>query len=60
MVAGSTCQTDGDAMTDPVVTNTEVEDTDAGETASSPVVEPLIAADLLVEDVSIDGMCGVY
>ena len=24
------------------------------------VEEPLVAADLLVEDVSIDGMCGVY
>ena len=28
----------------------------------TPVVEdaPLVEADLLVEDVSIDGMCGVY
>jgi len=28
----------------------------------APVVEeaPLVEADLLVEDVSIDGMCGVY
>ena len=25
-----------------------------------PAAEPLIEDDLLVEDVSIDGMCGVY
>lgn len=31
--------------------------------ATEPAVEPtedLVEADLLVEDVSIDGMCGVY
>jgi len=26
----------------------------------APVTAPLVTADLLVEDVSIDGMCGVY
>jgi mycofactocin precursor len=33
-----------------------VEPADAAETAAAPAVED----DLLVEDVSIDGMCGVY
>jgi mycofactocin precursor len=33
-------------------------DQDASEPA--PATTPLITADLLVEDVSIDGMCGVY
>lgn len=28
--------------------------------ADGTVAEDLLAADLLVEDVSIDGMCGVY
>ena len=28
--------------------------------ASAPTAEDLIEADLLIEDVSIDGMCGVY
>jgi mycofactocin precursor len=27
---------------------------------STPVVDALVESDLLVEDVSIDGMCGVY
>ena len=26
----------------------------------APAPEPLVEEDLLVEDVSIDGMCGVY
>jgi mycofactocin precursor len=29
-------------------------------TASQPPADALVEADLLVEDVSIDGMCGVY
>ncbi|MFI5662777.1 mycofactocin precursor MftA [Streptomyces sp. NPDC051684] len=29
-------------------------------TSTAPVDEPLIEADDLVEEVSIDGMCGVY
>jgi mycofactocin precursor len=32
---------------------------DAG-TSPAPVPTPLVTDDLLVEDVSIDGMCGVY
>jgi mycofactocin precursor len=28
--------------------------------AHPPAEEPALAADLLVEEVSIDGMCGVY
>ena len=30
------------------------------ETATQPSDEELVLEDLLVEDVSIDGMCGVY
>jgi mycofactocin precursor len=30
------------------------------ETATQPADEQLVVEDLLVEDVSIDGMCGVY
>ena len=30
------------------------------ETATQPSDEQLVLEDLLVEDVSIDGMCGVY
>jgi mycofactocin precursor len=34
---------------------------DAPATAATALAEPeLVEADLLVEDVSIDGMCGVY
>lgn len=37
---------------------------DAARPADGPAAEPrdgaLVEADLLVEDVSIDGMCGVY
>jgi mycofactocin precursor len=29
-------------------------------TNDEPATEQLVAEDLLVEDVSIDGMCGVY
>ena len=41
-------------MTDQPTPATEP--TDTAETAPAPAVEE----DLLVEDVSIDGMCGVY
>jgi mycofactocin precursor len=44
-------------MTDPVLTD-QVEPTD--EVTVEPAVEELVEDDLLVEDVSIDGMCGVY
>ena len=30
------------------------------QTATQPTDEALVVEDLLVEDVSIDGMCGVY
>ena len=33
---------------------------DEAGTASTPAPEALVEGDLLVEDVSIDGMCGVY
>jgi len=40
-------------MTDPIETIEVAEETEVVETE-------LVEADLLVEDVSIDGMCGVY
>ena len=44
-------------MTDPVATEEmPVKD----ERLEAPVAEELVEDDLLVEDVSIDGMCGVY
>jgi mycofactocin precursor len=46
-------------MTDqptPAVQPTDTAETTGTETAPAPAVED----DLLVEDVSIDGMCGVY
>jgi len=39
------------AVTDHIVTTASVE---------SPAAPPVALSDLLVEDVSIDGMCGVY
>jgi mycofactocin precursor len=33
---------------------------DEGAAAPAPADTPMVSADLLVEDVSIDGMCGVY
>jgi mycofactocin precursor len=44
-------------MTDPVAENQEVETPDVAE-AEAP--ESLVDEQLLIEDVSIDGMCGVY
>jgi mycofactocin precursor len=32
----------------------------APDTAATPTTVPLIEEDLLVEEISIDGMCGVY
>jgi mycofactocin precursor len=40
-------------MADPTTTA-------AGSDVATEADEPLVEADLLVEDVSIDGMCGVY
>jgi mycofactocin precursor len=37
-----------------------VEPTTAAETETAPPTAPAVEKDLLVEDVSIDGMCGVY
>jgi mycofactocin precursor len=34
--------------------------TDESDATSEPAAEALVTSDLLVEDVSIDGMCGVY
>jgi mycofactocin precursor len=46
-------------MTDPVPSEQAVEITDTQDEA--PVAAPeLVEDELLVEDVSIDGMCGVY
>ena len=44
-------------MTDPVAENQEVEVTEAADVETS---EALVDEQLLIEDVSIDGMCGVY
>lgn len=44
-------------MTDPVVSEQAVTTDD--ERVEAPM-EDLVEDDLLVEDVSIDGMCGVY
>jgi mycofactocin precursor len=38
---------------------TEADDDQRADAAEQPDVE-LVEADLLIEDVSIDGMCGVY
>ncbi|MGE4424826.1 MAG: mycofactocin precursor MftA [Solirubrobacteraceae bacterium] len=45
-------------MTAPEVTEASVEESAAR--AEEPAPEALVEEDLLVEDVSIDGMCGVY
>jgi mycofactocin precursor len=48
-------------MPDPVIEHRDpspaIADTAVDEGRAEP---PLVEADLLVEDVSIDGMCGVY
>jgi mycofactocin precursor len=45
-------------ITEPRLTSAELE-VDA-EFVLAAGEEPLVEADLLVEDISIDGMCGVY
>jgi mycofactocin precursor len=45
-------------MPDPTVETTTQDDADAVD--NEPADETLVLDDLLVEDVSIDGMCGVY
>jgi mycofactocin precursor len=53
-------------MTDPIITPRYTSDTDEDSQAPDSSGIPteadaeLVEADLLVEDVSIDGMCGVY
>ena len=46
---------------DTTVSSTSTEPT-ADDTQAAPVAQaaPVVEQDLLVEDVSIDGMCGVY
>ncbi|HEX3841690.1 MAG TPA: mycofactocin precursor MftA [Acidimicrobiales bacterium] len=44
-------------MTDPVTEHRDPSPTADDATEDD---QPLVEADLLVEDVSIDGMCGVY
>jgi mycofactocin precursor len=45
-------------MTDPVTEHRDPSSTTTTDAAEDD--QPLVEADLLVEDVSIDGMCGVY
>lgn len=49
-------------MPAPALATTELALVPSPETAVSaaPTAEDLVEADLLIEDVSIDGMCGVY
>jgi mycofactocin precursor len=44
------------AMTNPATTQTQ----SITEGAETPTEEDLVEEDLLVEEISIDGMCGVY
>ena len=44
-------------MPDPTAPATMNDEADA---VAPPAEDELVVADLLVEDVSIDGMCGVY
>jgi len=41
-------------------TDTVVEPTDTAGPVAEPAAEELLSDDLLVEEISIDGMCGVY
>ena len=41
-------------------TTTPVQQQDAAPVTTEPAELPVLDQDLLVEDVSIDGMCGVY
>jgi mycofactocin precursor len=43
-----------------MVESTTTPDAPVEDPRTEPVAEPLVEDDLLVEDVSIDGMCGVY
>jgi mycofactocin precursor len=47
----------GSSPADPLVEDVLDESLDGADPDTAP---PLVEAELLVEDVSIDGMCGVY
>ena len=47
------------AVVEPVSAD-EVSFLDAAQAAEPVIADRLVESDLLVEDVSIDGMCGVY
>lgn len=47
-------------MADNAVSVIEHPAPDIDERRKAPADEPLIAEELLVEEISIDGMCGVY
>jgi mycofactocin precursor len=51
---------DAQTVTAPPATVLEDQPASAAGTADTSEFEALVEADLLVEDVSIDGMCGVY
>jgi mycofactocin precursor len=47
-------------MNDLVATTTSLGEPEGPEAASEHEAPAVVTADLLVEEVSIDGMCGVY
>ena len=50
-----------DDATEPTTAGADRPETSLPEAAGNvPLSDPLLDADLLVEEVSIDGMCGVY
>jgi mycofactocin precursor len=51
---------DAQIVTAPSAMVPEDQPVSAADTADTSEFEALVEADLLVEDVSIDGMCGVY
>ena len=40
--------------------DTEVDEKTASVTTDGPSAKPAIEAEMLIEEISIDGMCGVY
>jgi mycofactocin precursor len=55
----ASAQTGGTAVSEPTTDTTTVAEPQEQETETS-TADTLIEQELLVEDVSIDGMCGVY
>lgn len=49
-----------DTLDKPAAPDTAAPDTAATNTAATGRTVPLVEEDLLVEEISIDGMCGVY